>query len=149
MAHFSDGGYLRYRFYLGESLNDMNVERNCVYHITVTPENDGLADNGWRVDKTSLSDAIGFKMEPEGYLEAEIGEVIHVGCTFSPPGASFDIGINELEEDRMRGIYDYVVDEDGHGVTLTIRGLGTGMVYMEAGKPINQAGLLYIHVKEK
>ena len=149
MTHFSDGGYLRYRFYLGESLKDMNVERNCVYHITVTPENDGLADNGWRVDKTSLSDAIGFKMEPEGYLEAEIGEVIHVGCTFSPPGARFDIGINELEEDRMRGIYDYVVDEDGHGVTLTIRGLGTGMVYMEAGEPINQAGLLYIHVKEK
>ena len=88
-------------------------------------------------------------MEPEGYLEAEIGEVIHVGCTFSPPGASFDIGINELEEDRMRGIYDYVVDEDGHGVTLTIRGLGTGMVYMEAGEPINQAGLLYIHVNGK
>ncbi len=148
-THFSDGGYLRYRFYLGESLNDLNVERNCIYHITVTPEGDGLRDNGWRVDKTSLSDAISFKMEPEGYLEAEIGDIIHVGCTFSPPGADFNIGLNELEEDKARGIYDYAVDEDGHGVTLTIRGFGTGMVYMEAGTPINQAGLLYIHVKEK
>lgn len=147
-THFSDGDYLRYRFYLGESLNDLNVERNCIYHITVTPEQDGLGDGGWRVDKSSLSGAVDFRMEPEGYMEASIGDVIHVGCTFSPPGAAFDIGIEELEEDRTRGIYDYVIDGDGHGVTLTIKGPGTGMVYMEAKEPVNQAGLLYIHVRE-
>lgn len=146
--HFSNGDYLRYRFYLGESLNDLNIDRNCIYHVTIRPEGDGLEDNGWRVDKSSLSDAISFKMEPEGYMEASIGDVIHVGCTFSPPGAEFNVGIEELEEDRARGIYDYVIDEDGRGVTLTIRGLGTGMVYMEAGEPINQSGLLYIHIRE-
>ena len=147
-THFSDGDYLRYRFYLGESLRDLNVERNCVYHITVTPERDGLGDNGWRVDKSSLSGATSFRMDPEGYMEASIGDVIHVGCTFSPPGAEFYVGTEELEEDRARGIYDYVIDSDGHGVTLTIKGLGTGMIYMKAGEPVNQAGLLYIHVRE-
>ena len=43
----------------------------------------------------------------------------------------------------------YVKDEDGKGVRLKITGYGTGMVYMSAGEPVNEAGLLYIHVKNK
>ncbi len=140
-------GPLKYRFYLGETRNDLNVERNCHYHITVTPQGDGLDGDGWRVDKTELSYGVSFKMEPEGYLEAAVGETVHIRCTFSPPGAPFDIGMEELEEDRARGIYDYAVDADGKGVTLTLRGKGTGMVYMSAGAPVNRSGLLYIEVK--
>lgn len=146
--YFSRNGFLKYRFYLGESRQDLNVERNCAYHITVTPEGDGLGEDSWRVDKTSLSDEVSFSMEPEGYIEVGMGEVLHVGCKFTPPGARFDIGLEELEEDRKRGIYDYVIDEDGHGVTLTIKGYGTGMLYMEAGSPVDRSGLLYIHVKQ-
>lgn len=145
--HFSRDGFLKYRFYLGETRGDLNVERNCAYHITVTPEGDGLGENSWRVDKSSLSDEVSFKMEPEGYIEVEMGEVLHVGCKFTPPGAKFDIGLEELEEDRQRGIYDYEIDPDGHGVTLTIKGYGTGMLYMEAGSPVDRSGLLYLHVK--
>ncbi len=144
---YTKEGTLKYRFYLGEGRGDLNVERNCHYHITVTPEDDGLSDGGWRVDKEALCSEISFSMTPSGYLEARVGEKIHVGCTFSPPAAPFDIGMEELEEDRGRGIYDYEIDPDGHGVTLSIKGVGTGMLYMEAGDPINQAGVLYIEVK--
>lgn len=86
-------------------------------------------------------------MDPEGYLEADMGEVIHVRCSYSPEWASFYCSDEELEEDRQRGIYEYVKDEDGKGVRLTITGYGTGMVYMSAGEPVNRAGLLYIHVR--
>lgn len=140
-------GILKYRFYLGETRNDLNVERNCHYHITVTPSGDGLDGDGWRVDKTGLSYDRSFKMEPEGYVEAKVGETLHVRCTFSPPYAPFDIGLEELEEDRERGIYDYVIDADGKGVVLTMRGKGSGMLYMSAGEPVNQSGLLYVEVK--
>lgn len=51
---YSRDGNLIYRFYLGGSTSDLNIERNCHYHITVTPEDDGLSDGGWRVDKSSL-----------------------------------------------------------------------------------------------
>ena len=40
---------LIYRFYLGDSRNNLDVERNCHYTITVRPEDDGLTGDGWRV----------------------------------------------------------------------------------------------------
>ena len=143
------GGLLKYRFYIGNGLKDLNVERNCHYHITVTPRGSGIGENIWRVDKTSLVTRTVFKMEPEGYMEAEVGDEIHVRCTCSPEWAPFYCSDEELEEDRSRGIYEYVKDEDGKGVRLKITGYGTGMVYMSAGEPVNEAGLLYIHVKNK
>jgi hypothetical protein len=51
-----------------------------------------------------------------------------------------------MDEDKAEGIYDYVIDEDGHGVTLTLTGPGSGIVYMEAGDPINDAALFIIEV---
>ena len=145
---YTSEGYLKYRFYLGESRSDLNVERNCHYHITVTPENDGLSDDGWRVSKEALRSEVSFSMTPSGYLEARVGETVHVRCSFTPPGAPFDIGLEELEEDRKTGIYDYVIDSDGFGVTLTLKNPGAGMLYMEVGDPVNQAGILYLQVKE-
>ena len=51
-----------------------------------------------------------------------------------------------MDEDKAEGIYVYVLDEDGHGVTLTLTGPGSGIVYMEAGDPINDAALFIIEV---
>ena len=51
-----------------------------------------------------------------------------------------------MEDDRRNGIYDYVMDDDGHGATLTLTGPGTGLIYMEAGEPINDAALFIIEV---
>lgn len=146
--HYSAGGYLKYRFYLGESRDDLNVVRNCRYHITVTPEGDGLRDGGWRVDKTFMHDVVRFSMKPDGLIEASPGDIIHVRCSFHPAGAPFRIGLDELEDAREKGVLDYEIDADWHGVTVTAKGYGTGKVYMEAGAPINQAGLLNISVRQ-
>lgn len=147
--HYSSDGCLRYRFYLGESRNDLDVRRNCRYHITVTPEGDGLKDSGWRVDKTDLSDIVSFSMKPDGLIETGIGDEIHVRCNFSPAGAPFKIGLEELEKGRERGVFEYSIDDDWHGVRIRTTGCGTGSVYMEAGEPINQAGLLNISVSDR
>lgn len=139
---------LIYRFYLGDSLNNLDVERNCHYHITVRPENDGLHGDGWRVDKSGL-EFIGittFFQYPSDYLVGNIGDKIHIGCSFTPSFAPFDVGIEYLKEDKARGIYEYEIDEDGHGVTLTLTGPGRGLIYMEAGAPVNRAALFMIEV---
>ena len=140
---------LLYRFYLGKDRNSLDVERNCHYHITVIPEDDGLSDDSWRVDKRGLeenSSGISFEMTPSGYIQGYVGDSIHVRCIFSPADAEFEIGLEELEFDRERGIYDYTIDPDGHGVVLTLKSPGTGIVYMTAGDPINEAGMLLIEV---
>ena len=139
---------LIYRFYLGENLNSLDIVRNCRYNITVSPEDDGLSEESWRVDQTGISyiGEPGLIQYPGDYIRGDIGDVIHIGCHLSPYDTPFNIGIEYLEEDRARGIYEYSIDEDGHGVTLTLTGAGTGLIYMEAGDPINDAALFLIEV---
>lgn len=147
--HISKDSPLIYRFYLGGSRNDLNIERNCHYLITVIPEDDGLSDNSWRVDKSGLAEmteSTCFSMEPSGYIQGNIGDKIHVRCSMFPASAPFDIGLEELEYDKSRGIYDYEIDADGLGVTLTLKAPGTGILYMSAGAPINECGMLVIEV---
>lgn len=145
---YSTGKGLIYRFYLGEDRNNLDVERNCHYHITVTPEDDGLSDDGWRVDKSSLNDygPVSFNQYPSDYIVGDIGDKIHIGCDISPWNTPFDIGIEYMEDDKAEGIYDYEIDDDGHGATLTLTGPGRGLIYMEAGEPINDAALFIIEV---
>ncbi len=147
--YYSSGKGLVYRFYLGEGLNSLDVERNCHYHITVIPEDDGLSDDGWRVDKTDLKycGPTSFKPYPSpAYIVGDIGDKIHIGCHIYPEDTPFDVGISYMEDDRKSGIYDYVIDEDGHGAILTLTGPGAGLIYMEAGEPINDAALFHIEV---
>jgi hypothetical protein len=53
-----------------------------------------------------------------------------------------------MMDDKEAGIYDYVIDEDGHGATLTFTGPGRGLIYMEAGEPVNEAALWIIEVNQ-
>ena len=148
-SHYSIDKPLIYRFYLGKDTNSLDVERNCHYHITIIPEDDGLTEDSWRVDKTGIQEKdqdIFFEMIPSGYLQGTVGETVHVMCRFQPEDAEFDIGLEELEEDRQRGLYDYIIDEDGHGVRLILTGPGTGIVYMEAGEPVNEAAMWVVEV---
>lgn len=48
------GEYLIYRFYLGGSNWNFDIERNFHYHFIVQPCGDGLGDSGWRTDKSAL-----------------------------------------------------------------------------------------------
>ena len=139
---------LIYRFYLGDSRNNLDVERNCHYSIIVRPEDDGLSGDGWRVDKSGLMD-MGrpyIKGYPADYIRGDIGDKIHLWCELMPWNAPLVIDTEVMDEDKAEGIYDYVIDEDGHGVTLTLTGPGSGIVYMEAGDPINDAALFIIEV---
>lgn len=144
----SKNGNLKYRFYLGESRNYLSVERNCHYRITVCPEGDGLKDDGWRVDKDAIisTNPTTFSYYPDSYIRGNIGDTIHIGCNFTPKDAPFDVGLEYMENDRKEGIYDYTIDEDGHGATLTLTGPGSGLIYMSAGPPINESALWFIEV---
>ena len=51
-----------------------------------------------------------------------------------------------MEDDKAEGLYDYVIDEDGHGAVLTLTGPGRGLIYMEAGEPVNDAALFLIEI---
>ncbi len=148
LTHYSATKNLIYRFYLGESLNNLDVERNCLYKITVRPEDDGLSGDGWRVDKSGIADRgpVSFAAYPQSYIRGDIGDQVHVWCEFNPPQAPFDVGLEYMEADRKEGIYDYQIDEDGHGATLIFTGPGQGLIYMEAGDPINEAALFIIEV---
>lgn len=138
---------LLYRFYLGDGLRSLDVERNCHYHITVIPEDDGLSGGGWRVDKSGIGPSTPlFKMHPGNYVEGHVGDTLRIWCECYPKTAPFDPGYEELNYDKSRGIYDYAVDDDGHGVTLYLKKAGTGIVYMSAGAPINQSGMVIVYV---
>ena len=144
----SSDGPLKYRFYLGEDRNSLDIERNCHYHITVCPRDNGISEDSWRVDKSELKYVGQVMMEqyPSDYIVGNIGDRIHIGCHLMPSDAPFDIGLDYLEFDRERGIYDYEIDEDGHGVILTLKKSGTGLIYMEAGTPIDDTALFLIEV---
>lgn len=146
--HFSSEGPLIYRFYLGDGLSNLDVERNCHYSITICPEDDGLSEDSWRVDKTNIHEfgPAGFASFPESYIRGDIGDTLHLYCEFYPPYAPFEIDMEELEYDRKNGVYDYIIDEDGHGVRLILTGPGTGIVYMEAGEPVNEAAMWVVEV---
>jgi len=139
---------LIYRFYLGGSRHDLDMERNCHYHILVSPEDDGLSGGGWRVDKSGIGPSVPlFRLQPGEIVEGHVGDTVRVWCECYPRTSPFDPGYEELNFDKERGIYDYTVDEDRHGVTLYLKKPGTGIVYMSAGEPINQEGMVIVVVK--
>ena len=138
---------LIYRFYLGGGLGDLDVQRNCRYSITVTPEDDGLSGNGWRVDNSGIGPSVPyFEILPGDYIEGCVGDEIHISCVFYPRSAAFEIGYDELNYDKSKGLYDYAVDGDGYGVTLFLKNTGTGLVRMSAGDPVNMSGTVIIKV---
>ena len=100
------------------------------------------------MDKTGIADRgpVTFAAYPESYIRGDIGDRIHIWCEFSPPQAPFDVGVSYMEDDKAEGIYDYELDQDGHGAVLTLTGPGSGLIYMEAGDPINESALFVIEV---
>lgn len=147
--YITDKKRLKYRFWLGANHQDINVEGNCHYRIRICPEDDGLGAEGWRIDKSGLKDnysQIFFHVEPGTYIQGNIGEQLHVRCEYTPSFAPLDIGLEELEEDRKRGIYDYSIDRDGKGVTLHLKNPGRGLLYFEAGEPVNESALVVVEV---
>lgn len=86
------------------------------------------------------------KVSPGTYIRGRPGDIIDIRCDWYPPTAVLDIGLDELEFDRERGIYDFTPDPDGKGVTITLRNPGRGLIYMEAGEPVSDAVLVVVEV---
>lgn len=225
------GESLVYRFYLGEDNGNFDVRRNCHYNVCITPYDDGLKEDSWRVDKSAIAEYIDeiklsytslrmtyegestaleaftvpegakagilwesdnpavarvsadgtvtaasegsctischasdgggayaecsvdvefspyyMRLYPGNFIRGKAGDKIHVWCEYFPPSASFDIGLDYLEFDKERGIYDYEIDADGHGAVLSLKNNGSGLLYMEAGYPLNLSEMVVIEV---
>jgi hypothetical protein len=84
---------------------------------------------------------------PGDFITGSIGDRFHIWCDVYPQDTPVELDYELLEGDRLRGIYDYTVDSDGHGVQLVLTGRGTGMVYMEAGGIVGEAFLCVIVVR--
>lgn len=142
--------YLIYRFYLGESVGNFDIRRNCHYHFTVKPEGDGLSGTGWRVDISALEAVTEgtITIQPSDVIYAEVGDSLHVWADVTPSTAVVTIDEELLEVDVENGLYDYEIDEDGRGLMLWFKATGTGMVYMEAGSPVNAADGAIIFVRD-
>lgn len=87
------------------------------------------------------------KIFPGNFIRCRKGDVLEFTCDYFPQNAPFDVGLEELEYDKNRGIYDYSVSDDGKTVTLYTKSRGTGLLYMETGYPINQAELIIIVIE--
>lgn len=141
------GEYLIYRFYLEDPDGGYGVERNCHYHVTVRPEGSGLlTEDGWKVDKKGLEKRAGGKItvHPGTYIEAMPGDTVHVWAETDPPDAEFTMGMEELEDDRKEGLYDYEMDENGRGVRLFLKKPGSGLLYMSSGNPIYDSAAIVV-----
>ncbi len=84
------------------------------------------------------------KIFPGNFIRCKKGDTVEIACSYFPPTAAFDIGIEELEYDKNRGIYDYAIGKDGSSVTLYTKERGSGLLYMEAGYPINYSELIVL-----
>lgn len=141
--------YVVYRFYLGEDVGNFDVTRNCHYHFTVKPEGDGLSGTGWRVDISALEEVTegSITIQPSDIIYANVGDSLHVWAEVTPSTTAVTIDEELLETDVENGLYDYEIDEDGRGLMLWFKTTGTGMVYMEAGPPVNAADGALIFVR--
>ncbi len=142
------GEYLKYRFYLGDSPSDFDVQRNCHYHIRVSPSGSGLEEDSWRIDKSSLLPygKASIRLHPGNYVEGKVGSNLHIWAEIEPKGSRLSFGEEELEYDKSRGIYDYTMDKDGHGVTLHLKKPGSGILYIEGGAPASAAEMVVVTV---
>ena len=84
------------------------------------------------------------KVYPGQFIRCRKGDVLRFECDYFPEETVFDIGTEELEYDRKRGIYDYLISEDGKSVTIYTKAKGSGLLYMEAGYPINDAEMVVL-----
>jgi len=98
---------------------------------------DGAEDTGAECEVRSVFIEPYAHFYTESYIECEVGDTIHLGCEYFPPNTECDIGIEDMEYDRERGIYDYIIDEDGHGARLIFRKKGTGLVQYALGPPLD------------
>lgn len=159
---YTEGGRgLIYRFYLREN-DSFDVMRNCHYHITVCPEQDGLlCDDSWRVDRRGLVTWKGdpyLKIIPEGtsvdgvfydhYYEMDRNTSRHFDLAYSPSYMELWLRDDLVDDEKADGRALYEMDADGKGFTVTSLGKEcTTMMEIHAGAPLNDYEMIAIRVR--
>ena len=84
---------------------------------------------------------------PGDYISGNVGDKVHVWCDVYPQDTPVEWDWELLDGDTERGIYQYELDPDGHGLMLTLTGRGTGLVYVEVKGIVDDAFLCVIVVR--
>ena len=84
---------------------------------------------------------------PGDFVSGFVGDKVHVWCDVYPRDTPIEWDWELIDGDVQRGIYDYVIDEDGYGLEFTLTGKGTGMVYVEVKGIVDEAFLCVIVVR--
>ena len=122
------------------------VSRNIKYSYSFNITRKGSTDPDILVDPEEIVEKGWIKLYPGNLITGTNGERVHIWCETYPENCELDICKDDLDYDVERGIYDYEMDADGHGVTLTLKENGTGMFTIDAGPPVNDGFLVIVVV---
>ena len=140
--HNKPGEYLKYRFKLGE------IRRNYSYTFVIAPAGNGLSGDSWRIDKEALEvkeSAKIFDLHPAAYNVCTVSDTFHLWCDVFPEEASVKIELLAYDDDeRVAALYDYEIDENGHGLRLMPHKDGTALIYFKAGPPVSKDTLAMV-----
>ena len=137
--HTRPGEPLIYRFYLGEGPGNFDVLRNTACRVTVCLEGTGLAEDGWRVDKSALIPETRFSLHPAAYNECQPGDDFHLWCDVFPEDVDFEIEPVAWDDtESVHDLYSFDIDPDGHGLTIHTWKGGSALVEFRAGPPVNR-----------
>lgn len=130
----------------GYSCGPHGISRNVHYSVNLHLTRMGSDDPETPVDCIDAEESGWIELHPGQFITAHSGQDVRIWCDIYPVDAPFEISIEDLEYDKQRGIYDYTLDSDGHGVTLHCRKGGTGMFTIDAGYPIEEGFLIIVVV---
>lgn len=122
------------------------ISRNVKYSYSFNITRKGSTDPDILVLPEEIIEQGWIKLYPDNVVLGKDGEEVHVWVDVYPEGTPIDISKEDLDYDVSRGIYEYRLDEDGHGVRLTLKGNGTGMFTIDAGPPVDDGFLVIVVV---
>ena len=129
----------------GHSLGSYGIGRNVYHVLDLTVTRTGSTDPDVIIGNEEVETKGWIELHPGNIVTGHDGETVHVYVDVYPEETMVDICQEDLDYDVERGIYEYELDPDGHGVWLTLLEGGTGMFTIDAGPPVN-AGFLVIVV---
>lgn len=130
----------------GYSCGSHGISRNVHYSVNLHLTRMGSDDPETPVACIDAEESGWIELHPGQFITAHSGQDVRIWCDIYPADAPFEISMEDLEYDKQRGIYDYTLDSDGHGVTLHCRQGGTGMFTIDAGYPVDEGFLIIVAV---
>lgn len=130
----------------GYTSGQHGVGRNIKYSYGLTITRKGSTDPDTLIGPDEIVEQGWIKLNPGNFITGTVGQKVHIWCEVYPEGTPVDICRDDLDYDVERGIYTYEIDDDGMGVTLTLKDGGSGMFTIDAGEPVNDGFLVVVIV---